>query len=68
MSLRLQWEWVDALYSWWFWFGMGWPWRRRCGQCAGSGKYCSEAEARMADPQYGACGMCCGTGVVTRPA
>ena len=57
---------LSDLDIWWFWFAKGWPFKRRCGQCAGSGKYASEAMARYDKPPYPPCSSCDGTGVVRR--
>ena len=68
--MRPLWSyWIDIKWSvitWWYWHAFGWPTKRRCPQCSGSGKYCSEAEARHADPYISKCGMCGGTGKVRR--
>lgn len=57
----IQWRW--EMYT--FWTLTGWPFKRRCPQCAGDGVYSSEAQARYNDGAY-ECGLCCGTGKIKR--
>lgn len=55
----------EAFRLWHMWTLTGWPSRRRCPQCAGSGKYATAIQARYGDaPQP--CGMCEGAGLVKR--
>ncbi len=52
---------------WWMWEVTGWPFKRRCPQCAGDGTYVSEAQARYGDYDGdNTCPMCRGTKFIKR--
>lgn len=54
--------WADLKFnlgSWWFWWAKGWPFRRRCFECAGSGR-------RSKHNDEWDCDRCEGTGLVER--
>lgn len=55
----------DAFRLWVMWTLTGWPFKRRCPECAGSGTYATETMARYGDDPH-ECAMCCGTGKVRR--
>lgn len=42
-------------------------WEDDCPQCGGSGRYCSEAQARLPDPLYQKCDFCGGEGRSHKP-
>jgi hypothetical protein len=56
---------IEKVITWWYWWAYGWPDHRRCPQCAGTGKYLSEIQARYGD-ESSSCGTCGGTGKVRR--
>jgi hypothetical protein len=63
---RARWN----LHVWWYWFWPGWPRRRRCPQCAGSGVYLSDVQARYDPPPHTKedypCDVCQTTGLAHR--
>ena len=58
---NLKWR----LNQWLFWKLTGWPFNRRCPQCAGSGTYATETMARYGDKAH-TCDVCLGTGLIRR--
>ena len=50
---------------WLMWKLTGWPFKMRCPQCGGTGKYSTETMARYGDEPY-VCDMCKGKGKVKR--
>lgn len=55
----------EAIGMWLFWKVAGWPIRRRCPSCAGTGTYLTESMARYGDEPY-TCDQCKGSGFVKR--
>jgi DnaJ-class molecular chaperone len=55
----------DRFNSWKFWKLTGFPFKRRCPLCAGTGSYSSESMARYGDKPH-VCDTCRGTGKVKR--
>ena len=55
----------EEVTHWWVWKVTGWPFKKRCPQCAGSGTYLSDVQARYGDEPK-PCDMCGGTGKVKR--
>ena len=63
-----QYLWCDIKEKerlWIMWWLTGWPFKRRCEQCCGSGLYQSESSARYGD-KPDKCNCCNGTGLVKR--
>lgn len=58
-------EWRHDVAMWWMWGVTGWPFERRCPQCAGEKVYLSETQARY-DMDPSECDVCKGTGRVPR--
>jgi len=58
----------EEIRHWLFWYFTGWPFKKRCPQCAGSGRYATDSMAMHPDPFDIECPMCAGKGLIKRSA
>ena len=58
-------ELLFKLRQWWRWSVYGWPFKKRCPQCAGTGTYATDSMARYGDEPM-TCPMCNGEGKIRR--
>jgi len=59
-------QFLELLRHWLFWSLTGFPFKKRCPQCAGSGRYATESMARHPNSFDIECPMCTGKGLVHR--